>query len=1802
MSRIQITTSNQGGGGSGDVTQGEFDALESRVDILESAWLNIKAAPYSAAGDGTTDDTATIQSAIDDLSASGGGTIYFPPGTYKTTDELVLGEKKVSFLGSGSQSSIIKYYGSGKCIELDHANNGPPLGDVFERGTFIDSMAIVCNTWKGAGTIGIEATNTIEVLLQNLIITGFETGLQLNATVQELMINHVKIDYCALGLDAVEVNQVVANNLMFNFNDQAADLSGIQVFRMFGGLVQGNSSTGPGIVHTGSVSSGITVKGVWFENTYNPMIQLAPSIGITGIDISECRFTYTVEGTGLETFIDLSKIQGGSLTNNRFLYGVGQKLLKVRNSQNIFTFGNDFNTNATSSNLDIDDLNQVLFAGGPGVGRGMGLGRLPLTGTNLTVNVADFTTLNTASATISGTSAALVFTGTSGGAEIKTNVAASGGYNDRGFIFKTTNVLQTENNTGDSSLVRFDNGSNGEVFRFMPGGRMLAVGPANNSQPGVYVYNPNGSGVAFRTAGGSGEIVDFLALTNATTVMNVGMKNSSGTMYLGPTAANSTAELTLTGTVATLKSGMELRVGQTTNANSSTIVSSGVIEAAGGGFRFPDGSLQITSTSVYDINVKGAPYNAVGNGIADDTAAIQAAINAASGTSGKIVYFPTGTYKVSSTLTISATTGITLIGASTGSVLIQSTSALSDLPILKLTDVRDSYFKQMTFRGLNIATRPKCAIQVNRGSGTGSTNSHNNRFSDLYIGDPYIGFQEGIRLTCDPGKDTNNDIHTFENIIFSNIENYCMYIQHSNSLAHTISNVGFGSLTGTGIYAEAGSFKMRDCWFYCPGGYDFQLGMDATQAQGYHPFIITNCGSESNGRILKTNGYDVEVRFNGYARTGGYVGDANQIEINGDSTALSITGCRMFFGQPTNKLAINGSGCEVTITDSRISFTHLLGGANGYLRFVNNFHDPGIVDSSGLDSTCIFTHQGEVGGGFTTNTVTSKNFTNNTTATSTFTSNVADTSTYTDTAFVIRSANTLLTGAGNNNSASIITVRNNNTDVFKLTANGMLRCQGTANNVAPGIYITTPTGGKALLRVSGGSGDSIDLIGDGGINQLNIGYLTTTVNIGPSSTPEVVINSTYLSTRSTIDVRIGQTTNTNSSKLVVAGTIEATGGNFLLGATGTRFQAFNNDSKTLKFTTFYSSDSNQFGQGQLQHELWFGAINTNGNRRIGFYLSAPDDGLVSLATSADMYVKLTGVEVKNALSVGTSLTVGTTLGVGSTISCTSTSAGMLLTSNLAATAGTDTAFWMKAVANLDTTASHTDAILELQRNNGSTSFRFNSSGRILCAAGQNNGQPGLLFTTPTGGLALFRLAGGSGEIMQLSPASTNVTRLQLGGETGNANFQVEIGKLATELIVKPTQVEVGTSIALIRGGTASVTAFAGGGQASATALTSDVNFVTTVATAGDSVKLPTAALGKKIVVVNNGAEALNVYPASGAAIDALGTNAPYSINPGTTQTFLGRSSTAWYSSYTAGGSITLGTAGSTPNASGASLAGTALTLQPADATYPGIVSTTTQTFAGAKTFSSSITTTALTFSDTASAIITSNVTPTGSNDTAFIMRAVGNFDTTAAHTDSILTLQNNNGTNVIQLKSSGRIQCIASQNNGQPGMLFTTPTGGQALFRLAGGAGEIYDISAANGGVTSMTLGYACGTINFGPSATPEVVLTSSALTMKTGIPIIRSGNAAVTAFAGGGQSSATALTSDVNFVATVATTGDSVKLPTGVLGKKIIIFNDGANSVDIFPASGAAIDALATNAAYSLGAGASREFYAKSSTVWKSR
>lgn len=75
-------------------------------------------------------------------------------------------------------------------------------------------------------------------------------------------------------------------------------------------------------------------------------------------------------------------------------------------------------------------------------------------------------------------------------------------------------------------------------------------------------------------------------------------------------------------------------------------------------------------------------------------------------------------------------------------------------------------------------------------------------------------------------------------------------------------------------------------------------------------------------------------------------------------------------------------------------------------------------------------------------------------------------------------------------------------------------------------------------------------------------------------------------------------------------------------------------------------------------------------------------------------------------------------------------------------------------------------------------------------------------------------------------------------------------------------------------------------------------------------------------------------------------------------------------------------------------------------------------------------------------------------------------------------------------------------------------------------------------------------------------------------------------------------LTKDINEISTVATTNDVVTMPSAATGKKVTIINNGANTLQIFPASGddlgAGVDTSAT-----LGAGEAATYISYDATNW---
>lgn len=172
--------------------------------------------------------------------------------------------------------------------------------------------------------------------------------------------------------------------------------------------------------------------------------------------------------------------------------------------------------------------------------------------------------------------------------------------------------------------------------------------------------------------------------------------------------------------------------------------------------------------------------------------------------------------------------------------------------------------------------------------------------------------------------------------------------------------------------------------------------------------------------------------------------------------------------------------------------------------------------------------------------------------------------------------------------------------------------------------------------------------------------------------------------------------------------------------------------------------------------------------------------------------------------------------------------------------------------------------------------------------------------------AQFQMAAPSGPSMRnLSPTELipslvpNKADLDTGIGRGPANDQLMMisgGVAAFGLR------ELNSGVVQVPSASQAITAFAGGGQGSATALIHSYNVITVVATAGDSVRLPDVFDVNSVIYIKNddAAEAADVFPASGDDLGA-GVDTAVSLAAGSSLTFIATAANSTWSELIVGG-------------------------------------------------------------------------------------------------------------------------------------------------------------------------------------------------------------------------------------------------------------------------------------------------------------
>jgi hypothetical protein len=106
-------------------------------------WINVKA--YGATGNGSTDDTAAVQAALNAIPQAVGGTVYFPVGRYRINGALTCAKHGVALRGAGGFSyngqfaSVLDFRGaSGVGLDLNIGSGVGHAGPVVEYLNFLD--------------------------------------------------------------------------------------------------------------------------------------------------------------------------------------------------------------------------------------------------------------------------------------------------------------------------------------------------------------------------------------------------------------------------------------------------------------------------------------------------------------------------------------------------------------------------------------------------------------------------------------------------------------------------------------------------------------------------------------------------------------------------------------------------------------------------------------------------------------------------------------------------------------------------------------------------------------------------------------------------------------------------------------------------------------------------------------------------------------------------------------------------------------------------------------------------------------------------------------------------------------------------------------------------------------------------------------------------------------------------------------------------------------------------------------------------------------------------------------------------------------------------------------------------------------------------------------------------------------------------------------------------------------------------------------------------------------------------------
>ena len=206
-----------------------------------------------ALGDGVTDDTSAIQTAL-----NLGGNWYFPEGTYLVSSTLQLTKPATRLIGANMATSSIKYIGTGICLQ----SANPDISLLWCGIEHLQFLAPNITLGYVLNLQSMQFTNIKNVWIHGSSNSGC-TGINLAATWGVTEATYNTIENCYIGgvFNGVTLLDGANNNSLINTRIQPPILngSGVVLLGSSTGRVSCNTIFHCSFEYPGNISNGIIV-------------------------------------------------------------------------------------------------------------------------------------------------------------------------------------------------------------------------------------------------------------------------------------------------------------------------------------------------------------------------------------------------------------------------------------------------------------------------------------------------------------------------------------------------------------------------------------------------------------------------------------------------------------------------------------------------------------------------------------------------------------------------------------------------------------------------------------------------------------------------------------------------------------------------------------------------------------------------------------------------------------------------------------------------------------------------------------------------------------------------------------------------------------------------------------------------------------------------------------------------------------------------------------------------------------------------------------------------------------------------------------------------------------------------------------------------------------------------------------------------------------------------------------------------------------------------------------------------------